>query len=306
MKHMIIGACLLLFCDYVFAQKETISLNLKKGSTYYHNIEAVSSLIQNFNGTNVNLKTAVNTKVAYLIKAAHDTVYDMDVRYETISMSIELPGNKLSFDASSPDSINPFTKVLRSILYKPFSMTMSRSGKIIAVKNLDDMFTSMFNESTQLDEAQKQQLKARLMESFGEKALKGSFEIITAIYPHEKVEVGKTWAGMIMLQSTVPAKITSVFELKEKSADEYLINGNGSIQSLDENSSLEMNGMTMKYKINGEMNSIIRIDKASGWINEAKFIQKMKGDLIVKGGALGDQEQSIPMETNSTTTYKSK
>jgi hypothetical protein len=55
------------------------------------------------------------------------------------------------------------------------------------------------------------------------------------------------------------------------------------------------------YNIKGSMTSEIKVDRASGWIIEAKISQKMKGDSHVKGNPQMPNGMTIPMETATET-----
>jgi hypothetical protein len=123
--------------------------------------------------------------------------------------------------------------VLNALLIKPFLVKMTKSGKVMEVKNVDSIFSNVFDKFPQLTNAQKQQISTQLNQAYGEKAFKGNFEMSTAIFPDIAVSQGDKWSINIKLESGMAGKIETIHEFEDKTDSYIHITGNSKISTLD-------------------------------------------------------------------------
>lgn len=78
------------------------------------------------------------------------------------------------------------------------------------------------------------------------------------------------------------AKMTTEYEFADLTSDYASIKGNTIIKTPDKESFIDVNGMPVKYDLQGSMISIIKVDKKTGWIIEATINQEINGDAYIK------------------------
>ena len=61
--------------------------------------------------------------------------------------------------------------------------------------------------------------------------------------------------------------------------------------------------MKTKYDLSGTMDADIRIDRKTGWIMDAKFIQQITGEAEIQDSPQMPGGISIPMKINNESTY---
>jgi hypothetical protein len=306
MKKLFLLFALISTVQYVIAQKEKLELNLTPGETYYHIMNTRSVVEQELNGQQMKIDVTIGGRIAFKVVGSQDSLYSMMVSYEELTMTMKLPQGTRSFSSEKDDESDELSGILRTIKEKPFAVTMSRTGKIKQVKNLDTIFESIIQNASKLSETQKQQVRAQLQQAYGEKAFKGSFETVTAIYPRIPVAVGSTWVIKTNLESAMAATMTTVYTFKEKGDTYNLLVGKGEIETADKNAYVTSNGMPMKYNLTGEANSTIRIDNKTGWVLESKIVQTMSGIAEIKDNPKIPGGMKVPMTITSTMTYTSK
>jgi len=221
-------------------------------------------------------------------------------------MNMKLPSGQLEFNSDKKDEFDIFSTILAAIKDKSFIVQMTKTGKIKWVENLDSIFGNLLDQFPKLTPEQKTQLKEQLMQAFGEKSFKGSYEMATAIYPDVAVEQGNTWIIKINLESGMAATLTTNFEFKAKTENYNLIIGIGKIETLNKNSYAPINGMPTKYDLTGTMNSTIKVDTKTGWIIEAKINQLIAGNVEIKDNPSLPGGLMFPMSIQSQISYSSK
>jgi len=126
--NVIIGLALLTSCQ---GQKETLELNLTKGETYNQEMKTNTSVLQTFNGQQVNMNMSIDATIAYKVTDIQNDVYDMEVRYEKMEMKMTHPyAGEIQFSSEKNDESDIFSTLLGVLINKPFLVKMSKTGKI--------------------------------------------------------------------------------------------------------------------------------------------------------------------------------
>lgn len=287
------------------AQKIKLALNLTKGATYAQHTISSMSLIQHVNGQEMNINMDIKGTLFYKVTDIQDSVYHMEVKYEDLLMKMALPGTDKEFSSAKADSTDIMSTVLGALKNKPFYIKMTKTGKITEVTNFDALFAGAFEQLHQLPEAQKQQIREQLEKSYGEKAMKGGFEMVTAIFPDKPVAKGDKWEIKTRLEATMPASVKTIYELKEIT-DAYAVISGASKMETDKEAYVQSNGMQLKYNMTGDMTATIKINRQTGWIVDAKMSQTIKGTGEMKDNPQIPGGMTIPMTINTEITITEK
>ncbi len=282
-------------------QEADLGLRLEKGKTYRQTSHSNSTVIQHFGGQEIKMDMVVKGSMVFLVKSVDNEQYELETRYERLSMSMQTPQGTMEFSSDDDNSQNVFSQIMSAIIDRPFQVIMGKRGEIIDVQGVEGLWENAINQFDELPAMQKEQIKSQLMNTFGNKALKGNMEMITRIFPANAVKMGDEWAVKTNLEGAMAASVNTRYQLSDINADHVLINGQSVIESLDGEKYVEMGGMELRYDIKGTMTSEIKIDKSSGWVIEAKISQNMKGDGHIKGNPQMPDGMTIPMETTTET-----
>jgi len=286
------------------AQKVKPALNLTKGNTYYSISDLNTSIAQTMNGQQVTYTIGMSTKTAYKVLDIKDTVYNLEVTYKNIGMKMQAPGaGNIEYNSGNKDAKDVASQILYAMVDKPFLITLSKSGKVIAVQNVEKMMQAVFKSVTLADTVQLQQFKNQFMQSFGEKAFKSNLEETFAIYPSIKVAKGDKWTVGTKLQSVMEANVYATYELIDITPDSYLIHGEAKVTSAS-SSTTQMSGMPVKYNLSGTTFSEIKADKTTGWITESKQKEDLSGDISILDNPKlpGGMQMPMTIHANIITT----
>lgn len=306
MKKFILLLLIVTTTQSIFGQKQNLGFNLKIGETYYHSMQSSSIIKEEVNGQKINIDVTISGKTSFKVISLKDTVYDMTVSYEQLAMTMKLPNGDMAFNSEKQDENDIFSTILGAIKGKQFLIKMTKVGKIVEVKNLDSIVGNLIGQFPKLSSQQKQQLKGQLLQAYGKKAFKGSYEMVTNIYSNSPVEKGNTWIINTKLESGMAATLITTYEFKDKTETYNLIIGNGKFETLDKDAYTQINGMPARYNLTGTMSSVLKIDIKTGWIIEAKVSQLMSGNAEIKDNPNLPGGLTMPMSFESTMNYNSK
>ena len=272
-------------------QNSDLSLKLEKGKEYKQITNSKATIIQEVNGQKVNMVMTIKGTITFLVKDITENGYNMDAKFEELSMSMQMPQGLMEFSSEKNDANDIFSTILGAMKEKAFGITMSKTGKITDVKNVEALWSTAINTFDQLPEMQKEQIKAQIMKAYGGEALKGNIEMVTAIYPDSPVNRGDKWTINTKLESGMSANMTTDYEFAELTSEYALIKGKSTIVTADKDAYIESNGMPMKYDLTGSMDSEIKVDKNTGWIIEATINQKIEGDTYKRNEDTNDNDK---------------
>ena len=307
MKKLLLSTFVALSVAFTCQAKKTeLSLHLQQGKAYKQLTNSNVTIDQEVQGQQMKIAMEIKGSMTYKVTAVTATGYNMDVQYDSLSMSMQMPQGTMNFSSEKNDASDIFSSILKSMKNRPFQVTMTKQGKITEVKNLDKLFDSMFGDFPQLPEQQKAQMKAQLVRSYGEEAFKGNVEMTLAIYPGKPVAPGDTWVIENKQKSGMPVEITTTYTYKADNANDYLITGESKIKTANPDQFVENNGMQMKYNMDGTMTSEIKVDKTTGWVREAKLKQEMQGTTTIKANAQMPNDMEIPMTMQNDMTFSDK
>ena len=257
------------------AQNVNLELNLAKGETYSLFMITNSSIQQHIMDMDMNINMNYSSRVSYKVTDIIGSEYRMDVKYDSISMSMSMPTGELEYSSEKNDTNDIVSTMLEVMAQNPFHLKMTRKGKITGLSGLDSLYTAMMDRFPDMDEARKKQVMDQINNSYGEDAFTGQFEMVSAIFPDTAVGIGDIWVIKSKLQSMVSANMETTYELLEIQNGYNLIHGETIISEDDENAAKEINGVKMDFKINGTMTSSMKINATTGWVMESKIDQDL-------------------------------
>jgi len=289
-----------------YAQKHTLSLNLEKGRTYTQKMTSNSSIIQTINSQRLDTKITIIGMMAYKVIKIESAVYEMEVSYKSLAMDVSQPSGSQHWSSEKPDESDIMSTILAAMIDQPFLIKLSAAGKVLEVRNIETLFAHIFDKFPQLSETQQQQLKAQLMQSYGDKAFKGNLEMCLAIFPDAPVAPGENWVVNTQLESGMAASLSTTYTLKNMQESTYMIGGKSEMKTADKDAYIETNGMPLRYNMAGTMLSEIIVDKKSGWVIESLVEQEMSGTAYILDNPKLPGGMEIPMTLNTRLSVTEK
>lgn len=288
----------LFFAAVIFtcqSQSTDLSLKLVKGKEYRQVSTSKANISQEVGGQTMNTVMILNGTMNFLVREITDAGYVMDTKFEKISLTMQMPQGSFEFSSEKNDPNDIFSTILREMVGKVFGVTMTKTGKVTEVANIEVLWETIIDQFDQVPSMQKEQIKAQIKNSYGADAMKGNLEMATAIYPEKPVKKGDKWTTSARLAAGMAASVASEYELAEMTSDYAVIKGNSTIQTADKDAYVESNGMPMKFDLTGSMASEIKVDNNTGWIIEATISQEIKGIAQIKKNPNMPEGMKIPM-----------
>ena len=302
MKRILLAVTLIIVSAVGYAQKVKPALKLIKGNTYYLVTSARSVIKQTINGQLNNIDMTIDGKMSFKVLNTDDSLYYMEVNYTKVGMKMVLATGAVAFDSDNKDTTNVMARIMGGITNKPFTASITKSGRIRSVENAENMISAMIDGIKEVPQAQKDQLKSQLTQSFGSSALKSNLQMSMAVLPETAVAKNDKWTIGTKLEGAMTAQIMSVYQLMDVTPQSYIIHGSSTIATDNTAGYKTISNMPMKYNMKGTMTSDIVVDKATGWISSSKMKQTIDGTVEIKDNPQVPGGLTFPMTLSGETT----
>ncbi len=281
------------------AQKFKPALHLAKGGIYYLSNTGTSAIVQSMNGRENKVNLTASFKMAFKVVNISDSAYNMEVSYQSIAMKIQMADTTIDMDSKKSSAPDVPSSIMAAMMNQPFNITLSKSGKVTSVENIQKMINTVFDGFPEIDTAKKQQFKKQFIESFGASSFKDVLEMGTAIFPKASVAKNDTWTINTVVASPAKANVATIYQLVDVTGDFYQIHGDGTLVSDKDAKPAAINGLPMKYNLNGTSLIDIKVNKNTGWISEVNLRQLMSGNIEIADNPKAPGGMTIPMTFNT-------
>ena len=127
---------------------------------------------------------------------------------------------------------------------------------------------------------------------FGDEAIKGMLQNMSAQYPASQIKVGDTWGGENSVGGQFGLVVAITYKLESIEADKLIVSTVGEI-STNATGGIEIAGVKMDYKMTGSSDGTMEIDRKTGMPLNSKVTQHISGSMNTMG-------MNVPMKIDQT------
>ncbi len=303
LKISLFGLILITLLNSCTKPKIALKLNLEQGKSYLMGYQTDMKMNQKIMGMSIDVKMKIDMDLLFkTIGYDKDSNYIMETTYQSMNYKMNAQGQDIEFgtDKTSKDSI--MSKVFSSFKGKTFTITFSKYGKIIDVQGIDSIMTSFFNDNYFTDSTKINEIKELFGKNFGEESIKNNFSSFFGYFPEKEVSIGEKWNNNTSIKTMFALNIDNQYQLIDNKNELYNIGIQSNIKTDSKNSTMEVQGMQMKFNMKGTQTGFIKLDQKTGWIKESEIKQKIVGDASMSKSEIpGGGNFSIPYTIESTT-----
>jgi len=282
--------------QYVFKVGDQYTLTQTTKQTIKQSIPAMGD---------VTVEVAAESVLAMKIATLTATGAKIDAHYEKMSINTKLPMGQGDMDIDSDGPAESAqNKVVKSMMNKAFSFTITKQGVIEKVEGLNNLFSDF--ESLGLDDATINTFKEQFEQSMNETSMKATLAQSLISYSDKKVKPGDTWStttsGQVL---SVPTQIAQTWRLKGTEATKATVQADGAVAATDKDKVMNLpNGIKSKLAANGKQILIASVNPKTGWPTDVKVNSEVKGIMTLLAGGMIPVDMDVPIETVAESVHK--
>lgn len=303
LKIYLLGFILITLLNSCTKPKITLKLNLEQGKTYLMGYQTDMKMNQKIMGMSIDVKMKIDMDLLFkTIGYDKDSNYIMETTYQSMNYKMNAQGQDIEFGTETIAKDSTMNKVFNAFKGKSFTITFNKFGKIINVQGIDSIMTTFFNDNYYTDSTKINEIKELFGKNFGEESIINNFSSFFGYFPEKEVSIGEKWNNNTTIKTMFALNIDNEYQLIDNKNDLYNIGIQSNIKTDSKNSTMEVQGMQMKFEMKGTQTGYIKLDQKTGWIKESEIKQKIAGDArMSKSEIPGGGNFSIPYTVESTT-----
>ncbi|MES2829482.1 MAG: DUF6263 family protein [Bacteroidota bacterium] len=269
---LLLVLAILLSCK---TEPERIFIKLTAGQKYQQKMVTKITTSQTIQGRKISSTVITEALNNFEVLELKDTIYNLNVSYESISAKMEVDGQV------TPMMKSPVSDLFDKMKGKQYQMKMSNTGRVVETVGADSLFANLTKSLPGLTEEIKAKIAKSFVKTYGDSAIKKNSFQNASLYPNRAIKEGDTWAVKKLAGDDLysPA-LDAVYKVDKITGSEYII----SMKAKMEVGSNDKSSPLFNIKLNGTMNSINKIDKKTGLLLESKINQDMIGNMKITQG----------------------
>jgi hypothetical protein len=303
LKIYLLGFILITLLNSCTKPKIELKLNLEQGKTYLMGYQTDMKMNQKIMGMSIDVKMKIDMDLLFkTIGYDKDSNYLMETTYKSMNYKMNAQGQDIEFGTETIAKDSTMNKVFNAFKGKSFTITFNKYGKIIDVHGIDSIMTTFFNDNYYTDSTKINEIKELFGKNFGEESIINNFSSFFGYFPEKEVSIGEKWKNNTTIKTMFALNIDNEYQLIDNKNDLYNIGIQSNIKTDSKNSTMDVQGMQMKFEMKGTQTGYIKLDQKTGWIKESEIKQKIVGDArMSKSEIPGGGNFSIPYTVESTT-----
>ncbi|HMG90700.1 MAG TPA: DUF6263 family protein [Chryseolinea sp.] len=217
------------------------------------------------------------------------------------SRSVTIMGEMVMDSEGSDEQVQ--NKMLKTMMKKPFFVTMNKSGKVSNVEGAEKLWSEL--GTLNMDDQTTAKAKQILEQFMDNSALKSNIEQAMVHYSNDKVKEGDKWNSMNEFPMEFPIKADNSWSLISLTSGTAKVNADGVFTTTDKEKTIDLpNSIKAKVDLSGGQQLKSTVDVKTGWATDIQIHSELKGKMILLAGGMLPENMDVPMEIVTDTSYK--
>jgi hypothetical protein len=274
------------------------------GDQYAWIMTTKQSITQEIMGMEQNSQNAMSGSLLLKVQSLTPNGAQLEAQYTNLAMLVNLPMGIQSFNFDSEgDQSKTENKVMKAMLNKPFSITITKQGVVENIQGEENLWSDFGNLG--LDDIQVNTIKQQFNQYFGKTSVKASFEMGLTNYSDKKVKVGDMWKNKTGMAMNFPLEADNTWTFTSMENDAVNLSCYGIISTTNKDQVLDLpNSVKSKVDLAGSQKLSSVVNPKTGWPNEVKIVSDLRGTMIVLAGGMIPTDLQVPVKISAESNYK--
>lgn len=294
--YSLLPVFIIILCSFFAADSIQLSYKLLPGQVFRLRVYSAQQITQTMNGKEQIIDNESRIDYIFRVINGNKTEFLLDMQLDSIWLKMNISGEKVEGN-SFPGQLKPgiLSRSLTEISKKHLKVHLLPTGDIGSVTDADTSFHAVIDSYKQVPEQVRTELMEALDQKFGTDAFRIELQNILAIFSPKSVKSGGHWENSLPLSAGLPGITKNNWTLNNISPQELSISSVSKITPPAKNDFQKMNGIQMKYSLNGNKQADYKVDAISGWLNSATITEEISGTVSMQGSKAMPEGISWPI-----------
>ena len=274
----------------------------KLGDEYIMKQITKQTIKQSIMGTEQNSENSYSGEMSFKVIEITNTGAKLETQFLSLKNRSKTTMGDVTMDSEGSED-NLQNKIIKSIVGKPFYITLNKTGLVESVQDVENLWSGL--DSVGLDENAINSTKQSFEQLLGKKSLKNSMEQAMVYYTEKKVRQGDVWTSTNEFPMDFPIQIDNSWNLADLGATTAKVNADGIFTTTDKEKAVNLpGGIQARVDLAGKQTMKANVHLDTGWPSDLHITSELKGKMTLLAGAILQEDMEMPMQILTDTSYE--
>ncbi len=204
---------------------------------------------------------------------------------------------------SEGDQRESANKIVKSMMNRPFYVTVSIRGEVEKVEGVDNLWKGFDDLDISTDD--KKKLKPMISQMINESAFRNGLGQAFIPYPGRKIGAGDTWTSQNGIPADFPVRADNTWKIDRMERSRVSLAGKGNFQTTDtEKVVILPGGMKAKVNLTGSQQVSATPALKTGFSEAIGIEAALNGKIKLLAGGILPMDVEVPITITTRTDYK--
>lgn len=283
------------------AKDISLSYDLRENDRFELRQKTEQKVVQTIMGMNQTGNNAYDGIIDMRVVSVQSGSIRLEAKMTRLKSQMKNFMNEVNMD-SEGNPAESSTKILRAMLNKPFFITMTRSGVIEKVENVDNLWSDV--DKLELSESDKAKVKATIGQMINESSFKNGLGQAFLTYAPKPVQLKETWTTQSGIPADFPVRVDNKWLIESATSSHAVVSGDGVFHTTDKDKVVLLPGdMKAKVNLSGTQKVTGNASIRTGLPDKVGIEGRMSGTILLLAGGLLPMDVEVPINIETNTSY---
>lgn len=293
---------LLLALSLEFPAKDiSLVYRLRVGDQFELRQKTEQKIVQTIMGMDQTGNNHYDGTIAMRVISSQSGSYRIEAKMTHLKSHLKNFMNEISLD-SDGDAQNVSNRIARSMMNRTFYVTISQTGVIEKVENVDNLWAGI--DELDVSGEEKQKVKASIGQMINESSFKNGLGQAFLSYPTKSVQLQESWNTQSGIPADFPVKADNKWVVESATSSEAVVRGDGIFKTTDKEKIVSLPGeFRAKVDLSGTQQVKGTTTLKTGLPAAVRLDGKMTGTILLLAGGLLPMDVQVPINIETQTDY---
>jgi len=290
----------------VVAKDISLTYSLKVGDEFTLNQKTDQKVVQTIMGMNQTGNTTYEGTMDMRVASTESSRIRLESKMTHLKTHIKNFLNETMLDSDGDMSVSS-NKIVRAMMNRSFFITLSKSGSIEKVENVDNLWAGL--DKLDVSDDEKTKVKGAIGQLINDNSFKNGLGQAFLIYAGKPVQLKESWKTESGIPGGFPVSSDNLWMLESTTSSHAVVSGAGTFRTIDKDKVVALPG-DLKAKVdlagNQKVNGLATLK--SGLPDKVTVEVQLSGKILLLAGGMLPMDVELPtvIETHIDYTFLRK
>jgi len=283
------------------AKDISLAYNLKVGDQFELRQKTDQKVVQTIMGMEQTGNNTYDGTIHMRVVSSESDRMRIEAKMTHLKSHIKNFLNENDMDSDGDVEV-PSNKIVRAMMNRQFFVTISKSGEIEKVENVENLWAGI--DDLDVSDEDKEQVKKSMGQMIKESSFKNGLGQAFLTYAGKPVQLKETWTTESGIPTDFPVRANNTWFVESATSSSAVVNGDGIFKTTDKEKIVTLPGdMKARVNLSGTQKVKGTTTIKTGLPEKVAIDGKLSGIILLLAGGLLPMDIEVPISIETHTDY---